>query len=898
MSRKGAGGGPSADDAEGQLRLGDHHALLEHVVDPVWSLDGDLRLIAFNQAFADLAGLQRRPLPGVSVLDCHVPGSQAEWRTVYARGLAGDTVRHEWVSGVGEGALSFDIFVTPMVVNGQPRGLAVCARETTERRRAAALLARSKDAAEAASQAKSDFLAHISHEIRTPLNAIIGMTELTLDTELTVRQRRLLQTVRMNTEALLYLITDILDFSKIEAGQMDLESAPCSIVDVVEEVVEFLAVSASRKGLRLLCDVTPGAAVEVMGDVHRLRQIVMNLLSNAIKYTQQGEVVVRLRFRPRDDDASGHEMVLAIIDTGVGISTRDQGLIFSKFYRAAHNPTGRVSGTGLGLSITRSLVLLMGGKIELRSEVGRGSMFRVRIPMACTVAPSAFEGRLAGLAVIVADPHPIARAWMVEASKESGAKVASATSAAEVKQLLDAGFSPDAVVVDQDLDDPEGAAAMVQVRASRRGVRRILCVDPTRSFAGGEGTFEAMLVRPPRLAALIAAVDGSAGSTMRWPTSTLDESLSAPTTPTRGKARAPQPPDGVRLHRGADVLVVEDSADNQQVALAILESAGHRVVVAHDGRDGVLKARTQAFDVILMDVHMPVMDGIEATAHIRSDEVMLQRGRRAIVAFTAHATDAVRQRCVRAGMDDFLTKPVSRDRLLGVVERWVRLVPTILVADDDPDNRALMRERLVAAGAEVLVATNGEEVIRAVRQNPIDLVVLDMEMPVMDGFQAARVLRSFPQHMGLPILAVTGHSGQAAKARCLAAGCTAYLAKPIIKMDFIEAVSACLRTSVSGEPLAAVTSETPLPNVDPDIADLVPTYIQNRRKDVEAMRLALERGVLSEIGRMGHSMKGSGTPYGFPEISRLGGQLEEAVAAGDIAGLGVLVTLVGRSLDR
>jgi CheY-like chemotaxis protein len=331
------------------------------------------------------------------------------------------------------------------------------------------------------------------------------------------------------------------------------------------------------------------------------------------------------------------------------------------------------------------------------------------------------------------------------------------------------------------------------------------------------------------------------------------------------------------------VLVVDDSPDNQLLAVEAIRGAKNRVVVADDGQRGIDRARAEVFDLILMDVSMPVVDGIEATANIRSDEVLLRRRRVPVVALTAHATDNVRRRCFRAGMDDFVSKPVGRDRLLGLVAKWVRLMPRVLVLDDDPDGRHLLQQVLLGGEAEVVVATTGREALERIVEQVVDVALVDLDLPDMDGFEVLRGIEMLPRDEPLPVVAVTGHVDDDTVARCLQAGFVAHLGKPVRRNAVLQAVQKCLNLRVKDE-----RAPTPEPSavrmrrhVDPDIIDLVPEFLANRRADVRRVRSHLRAGRYDDIRRIGHSMKGTGTPYGFPDLTRLGGAIELAAMSGD-----------------
>jgi CheY-like chemotaxis protein/anti-sigma regulatory factor (Ser/Thr protein kinase) len=694
------------------------------------------------------------------------------------------------------------------------------------------------------------FLAHISHELRTPLNAILGMTELTLDTELTAKQRQYLEAVKANAENLLVLITDILDVSKIAAGQMEFERVPSDLVAVVEDVVESLSVPAARKGLRLLADLDPDLPNPVASDAGRFRQIVTNLLGNAVKYTEAGHVVVRLVRAPGG-------VGLEVLDTGPGIAPADQERIFQRFVRLSTPAVRRTSGTGLGLAITRSLVELMGGELRLESAPGRGSHFIVTLPAEQVPGPPVWAPLPGGLNLVVADPEEARRRSLVQWLRRAGNRVQEAGSGVALMALLNARPLPQAVVVDEELRRPDPHSLLEVARSDHafRSVRFVLLTNPARAIVEDDERFDAVLHRAPRRHALAAALQAT-----KLEARAPDQEYTPVVAPAR-RHRPQSSHDGPGpLRRSGRILLVDDSTDNQALVTQWLDAEGHQVIAVGDGHLGVSVARQQRFDLVLMDLHMPVMDGFEATATLRSDEVLAQRPRVPIVAVTAHSTDQVRQKCLKVGMDDFLSKPLTRERLLAQVRRWVRQVTRLLVVDDDPSSRLHLSEVLLAHGAEVVPVGGVREAAAALPRESFDLVLSDLRLSEGSGLD----LLPLAAAEGIPVVMITGQAESLSA--LIRRGAAGALAKPVRAAALVEEVHRVLRGGAAG----VATS------VDPDIADLVPGYLASRRFDVGRLRAWLDAGNYAEIARLGHSVKGTGVSYGFPELSGWGERLEAA----------------------
>ena len=533
--------------------------------------------------------------------------------------------------------------------------------DITDRKQAEAVMRDARDLAERAARTRSAFLANMSHEIRTPMNAVLGFVELVLDTELSLEQRRALELVRSSSEALLTILNDILDYSKIEAEHLELESIRFELPKVVHATATLLAVRAREKHLELTVDVGRDVPHTVRGDPTRVRQVLMNLIGNAIKFTEQGEVNVSTRLvERRDPDAL---IEFRVRDTGIGIAPDQQAAIFEEFTQADSSMTRRFGGTGLGLAISRRLVQLMGGVLQVQSEVGRGSEFSfvLALPLEADAAqPQTRPARsLNGCRILVVDDNETNRRILRDMIGTEGVQVDEAAGVAKALELLhaaaQAGSLYDLTILDAQMPEQDGFALAAAVRADAAlSGARLLMLTSAGQRGDGERCrqlgMQAYLTKPIARADLIEAIRAA-----------LDAS-----TGERGAAELITRHTIAESRATLRILLAEDNSVNQQVATAMLAKRGHRVDVVDNGREAVDAVARQQYDVVLMDIQMPVMDGFAATAAIRE---LPSGDALPIIALTAHALSGERERCLARGMTDYLAKPFKAHDLFATVER-------------------------------------------------------------------------------------------------------------------------------------------------------------------------------------------------------------------------------------
>jgi PAS domain S-box-containing protein len=641
---------------DSERRLAD---TINFLPDATFVIDKSGRVISWNRAIETLTGVKARDIMGKSNYEYSLPfygepspmlidlvlapNPEIEKRyDILRRQDDGSIIGEVLLPKMKTGAIY--LFASAAVLydsEGQIYGAIESMRDITERKLAEEDLKSAKERAESATRAKSEFLANMSHEIRTPMNAVIGMTGLMLETDIRPDQRDYLETIRNSGTALLAIINDILDFSKIDGGKMELDHQPFDLSGCIEISLDLVAAAAAEKGLELIYLQDDDVPQMVIGDEMRLRQILVNLLGNAVKFTNQGEVVLSLCSSSFDSNTV--ELHFSVRDTGIGISKENLSRLFESFTQVDSSTTRYYGGTGLGLAISRRLVELMGGRIWAESEPGKGSVFHFTV--ICEAQPNEGiilpDAHLKGKKMLLVESNKSVRRMLLNATSSWGMIICEASSGGEALEIADKEHF-DFVIVDTSLPDRSGSSLAKDLKALNNNTL-VLSLSPLGyNKSTGDANISGWLTKPVKSHHLRSMlIDLLSNSTGR---SSFGENL-------------PESSDSYDIE--LSILLAEDNPVNQKVALSMLKKMGYHADVAVNGLEVLQSLERKHFDVILMDIQMPEMDGLEATQHIRSQKIKQP----CIIAMTAYALEGDREHCLDAGMDEYISKPIKKEEL-------------------------------------------------------------------------------------------------------------------------------------------------------------------------------------------------------------------------------------------
>lgn len=788
---------------------------------------------------------------------------------------------------------------------------------------------------EAVTAAKSRFLATMSHELRTPMNAVLGMADLLHDTQLSPQQLEFVDTIRTSGTLLLTIVNDILDISKLQARRVELECLPIDLCDVISNAFSLVRESAARKRLELSYELTPGTPMTIRGDGFRLQQVLVNLLSNAVKFTDEGEVILTVdSTSTATDDAL--TLQFHVRDTGIGIPVDRQARLFTAFSQVDASTTRRYGGTGLGLAIAKELVEMMNGRISVTSEQGKGATFAFSIQVTPDEPAATHDidsDVLTGKRLLIVDDHASSRRILCDLTRRWNMATHHAASGPKALERLICDEPFDAVIVDLLMPDMDGillARTMRQLDALRQVPLLLMNSLGLLSDTAANELFAAVLHKPIHPQRLRAALDGLFDADP-----SLDvTSVSSSGAMTGDNARA----DAMASRHPLRILVAEDNVINQRVTMSMLRRFGYRPDIVNNGVEAVEAARQRIYDLIFLDVQMPEMDGLTAARVIRrafsSADDDSQRPR--IVALSAGTTSDQREQCLAVGMDEFISKPFNREVIQQVLRASKRLdagietraqpastarttssrTPTappqritsehvvtgqfsrslsVLVAEDHVINQRVVRLALRKMGFHCTIVSNGREAVDAVATDDYDLVLMDCQMPVMDGYRATEKIRSTDKGRHLPIIAFTTYSSADDRIKCLAVGMDGHVSKPLDRRLFVAEIRRILAARDKASRSTLLDHGEMSPGSSPILdrlhelsggdraaaTEVIELFCSSSEKLVHDMRAAVTQADRESLVRLCHELLGVSESIGAEHVALWARTLQtEATGAG------------------